>query len=173
MNADAPVAVLLTVALSTQPVRLGERHGLAARKMQLVAVSRVVAVETPPMFRIVLQYDVVVRIDERPPNGIRGQIFLVVAVGTGEDPFGERGRGNLHPQRRRLRLPLRGSLDPRLENGGAAPGGFPLASQQPGGREDAYARCADEKSVHASAYQRYVTLNEAVCAVYGRYRYPE
>ena len=62
VHARPPVAQLLAVALPAQAVRLLERHRLAAREVQHVAVRRVVAVEAPAVLLVVLQDDVGVHV---------------------------------------------------------------------------------------------------------------
>lgn len=90
VNADTPVTVLVAVALSAEPVGLGEIDQLAARQMQLVTVRGGVAVETPPMLFIVMQDDLFVCRRERPPLGVHLDLG-VVALGTRKSPLGERG----------------------------------------------------------------------------------
>ncbi|MGB2716558.1 MAG: hypothetical protein WBC51_20410 [Vicinamibacterales bacterium] len=85
MNTGSPVAVLLAVALAAELIRLLERHRLATGKMQPVAIVGVVAVETPPMFLVVFQDDVIVRVDELTARPVRRQVFFVVTLGTGKN----------------------------------------------------------------------------------------
>ena len=53
VDARAPVAELLAVALAAEPVRLLEWDPLAAREVEPVAVVRVVAIEAPAMLLVV------------------------------------------------------------------------------------------------------------------------
>jgi hypothetical protein len=52
--------------------------------MEPVAVVRVVTVQTPAMFFVVFQHDVVVRVDERSARSVGWQIRGVMAFGAGE-----------------------------------------------------------------------------------------
>src|SRR5689334_9087863 len=57
VNAGAPVAILLAMALPAHAIRLFERHLLATGQMQDVAIVRVMAIETPAMRLVVLEDD--------------------------------------------------------------------------------------------------------------------
>ena len=104
VDAGLPVPELLPVALAAEPVRLLERDPLAARKVELVAVVRVVAVKAPAVLGVVRQLDVRVEVGQRPARPVR--LHRGVTAGAGEDPLGERGRRHLEvldgvPRRRR------------------------------------------------------------------------
>jgi hypothetical protein len=96
VHACPPVAILLAVTLTAQPVRLGERHRLAAGQVQLVAVVGVVTIEAPAVFRVVPQLDIGVEIGEHAPRPVRRHL-LVVALRAREDAVAERRRGDLDP----------------------------------------------------------------------------
>ena len=87
MNPSAPVAVLLTMTLPTELIGLLESYGLAAGKVQPVPTLGVVAVEAPPMFLVVFQDDVIVRVDELAARPVRRQVLFVVTLGTGKNTF--------------------------------------------------------------------------------------
>ena len=103
MDAGAPVAQLLAVALAAQQVRALERHALAAREVQPVAVGRVVAVEAPAVLLVVAQLDVVVHLAQLAPRGVR--LEAGVAAGAREDAVAERRRRQLEPLFRHRRDP--------------------------------------------------------------------
>jgi len=103
MYPRAPVAVLLPVTLTAQPVRFLERDGLPAGEVQLIPIVGVVAIETPPVLGVVLQVDVRVHVGQRSPLSIRGHVF-VVAGAAGENAVGKRRRRHLHACARRRRL---------------------------------------------------------------------
>jgi hypothetical protein len=64
-----------------------------------VAVVRVVAIETPPVFLVMLQHDVVMRIDELATRAVRGQVLFVVTLGAGKVPFRERRWRDFHAKK--------------------------------------------------------------------------
>jgi hypothetical protein len=99
VDADAPVAVLLAVTLSAHAVRLLERHRLSAREMKTVAIPRVVTVETPAMFLVVLEHDVIVGVDELATRLVGGQVLLDVTLGAREYAVRERRRRRFNPKR--------------------------------------------------------------------------
>ena len=86
-----PVPQLRTMALAAKPVGLFEVDEPAVGKVQLVAVLRIVAVETPTILLVVLEDDVVA------VDRMRCSVDLVgrkMAAGAREDPFGKGRRSN-------------------------------------------------------------------------------
>ena len=86
MNPGSPSPVLFSMALPANPVRLLNGHSFPACEMEEVAVVRVVTIETPPVFLVMLQHDVGVIVDLAP-----GAVCLEIRVTerTREDAFGE------------------------------------------------------------------------------------
>ena len=72
VHSGAPVAIFLAVALAAEPVGFLERHRLAARQVQLVAIVGVVAVEAPAMLGIVLEHDIGVHRGQLAPLAVDG-----------------------------------------------------------------------------------------------------
>jgi hypothetical protein len=95
MNACAPVAELVAVALAAEPVGLLEGDRRAARQVQLVEIVRVVTVEAPAVLRVVLQHDLLVGVAHPPPSRVDRKVLLDVAIRARKGAFGEGRRRNL------------------------------------------------------------------------------
>ena len=98
MHAPLPVPVFVPVALAAEFVGLGKRYRRSTREVEHITVFGIVAVQTPPVFIIVMKIrlDIVVEL-EFPARRVDFPIhFCVMALATGKDPFGERRRFGLH-----------------------------------------------------------------------------
>jgi hypothetical protein len=79
------------MTLAAQLVAVLEINMVAIRQLQFIPVLRVVAVETPALFRSMLELDVRVLILEHSSLGVG--LHTRVTVGTREDAFQKGGRG--------------------------------------------------------------------------------
>ncbi len=114
VNPRAPVAIFLAVALAAEPVRFFEGHAFPARQMKEVAIVRIVAVQAPAVFFVVLQHDVLVVL-HHAARAIRLQVR--VTEGTGEDALGEWRRRHVDVMTWTLSRGRRGCLDWRRSLG--------------------------------------------------------
>ena len=88
-----PIPQFRTMTLTAQDVRLGKIDRAAIRKVQLIAIDRIVAIQAPPIFGVVLENDILVIFQEAPSPV---HVFPIVTVGTGKDSIGKRRRRDGH-----------------------------------------------------------------------------
>ncbi len=95
MDTRLPIAIDVAVALSAEPIALGEIDQFSVEEAEFVPIVGVVAVEAPPHGLGVVELDVRVFFFEFSPFSI--DLHTRMAVAAGKDSFrkGRRGDGKL------------------------------------------------------------------------------
>ena len=84
VHSSSPVPVFLPMTLSTEPIGFLEGNRIPAGQVELIPVLGIVAVQTPPVFLVMLKHDFGMEARQLPSFGVYREHPM--AVGTGVNP---------------------------------------------------------------------------------------